>query len=76
MKKSDLTGQTFGNLLALSIFGKSKYNTTLWKFKCLLCDGEYIGCGADVKIGKIKSCGCKKNSKDKNGQWKGVNDLY
>lgn len=75
--KNDLSGQTFGNLLAISVIGSHpKYKTLLWKFKCLLCDGEYIGVGIDVKRGKVKSCGCKKNSKDRNGNWKGINELY
>jgi len=75
--KNDLTGQTFNNLLAISIFGTDpKYKILLWRFKCLLCDNEYIGSGIDVKRGKVKSCGCKKNSKNNNGNWTGINDLY
>lgn len=74
---NDLTGQTFGNLLAISVFGTDpKYKILLWRFRCLLCNGEYIGSGIDVKRGKVKSCGCKKNSKNSNGMWKGYNDIY
>ena len=77
VNKNDLSGQTFGNLTAISVFSTDpKYKILLWKFKCLLCGGEYIGSGIDVKRGKVKSCGCKKNSKDKNGHWSGIHDLY
>ena len=50
VNKNDLSGQTFGNLTAISVFGTDpKYKILLWKFKCLLCGGEYIGSGIDVK---------------------------
>ena len=50
-------------------------NITYWKFQCLLCGNEHITRLQDVRRGRIKSCGCIKNVKQNNGQWKGIGDM-
>jgi hypothetical protein len=74
MKILNIIGKRFGKLIAIERldlicdnFGGKRYQ---WKFLCD-CGNEYIAIGSSVKKGRIKSCGCNKNNKDKNGNWKG-----
>lgn len=48
---------------------------TYWRFECLLCGNEHVTRMQDVRRGKIKSCGCQKNSKSSNGNWSGYKEL-
>jgi len=73
-KTLDLSGQQFGNLTAIE-FSHIKNRKSYWKFKCNLCKNEHKACAADVKRGKIKSCGCEKNTGSNNGHWKGYEEL-
>jgi len=73
-KRLDLSGQQFSNLKAIE-FSHVINRQSHWKFECMLCGNDHIAGAADVKRGKIKSCGCKKNKGSKNGQWKGYEDL-
>ena len=78
-KLLDIEGLKFGKLTAIerldSIFvGKDNNKKFQWKFLCE-CGCEYITVGSYVKRGRIKSCGCDKNRKDKNGNWQGFGDI-
>lgn len=59
-QRKDLTGQRFGNLVALEYVGKDKNRHSIWKFQC-----DYKGCsnsteclGTNVIQGYTSSCGC------------------
>ena len=56
----DLTGQTFGYLIALEIVGKyASYN--LWRCKCKC--GNYVNVSSgDLLNGHTTSCGCRRTS--------------
>ena len=62
--------RSFNHLTAI------KYSHTnrveYWEFECDLCNNLVITRKPDVTRGKIKSCGCVKNKKNLNGQWKGI----
>jgi hypothetical protein len=53
----DLTGQRFGRLLVLGIFGRSPSNKISWKCGCD-CGEEVNVLGTDLRYGKSRSCGC------------------
>lgn len=55
-KKLDITGERYGKLVALRFSGKDG-RATLWEFECD-CGNNSIKRLADVRHGKIKSCGC------------------
>lgn len=57
MKKIiDLTGQKFGRLHVVGIYGKRGH---AWLWKCLCdCGNERVVLGASLKNGKTRSCGC------------------
>lgn len=63
-KAEDLRGKVFGNLTVLSKV-KSKNNKTRWLCKCT-CGNEKIINSSDLKVGKVKSCGCLQHVKGKN----------
>ena len=56
----DITGQTFGNLIALKDVGSNEKGNSLWKCKCA-CGNEVIVKGIDLRNGHTKSCGCVKS---------------
>lgn len=56
-KPKDITGQRFGRLIALENTGEKQGTLYLWKCKCD-CGNEAIANIGDLKIGKVKSCGC------------------
>lgn len=58
--KLDITGKTFGNLLALRNTGEKKQKTYIWEFKCLLCGNIVRYKVSDVTYGACTSCGCVK----------------
>lgn len=63
-KAEDLRGRVFGNLKVLSQV-KSKSNKTRWLCQCI-CGNEKIVTSSDLKMGKVKSCGCLQHVKGKN----------
>lgn len=63
-KAEDITGQQFGDLVALQRV-ESKNGKTKWLCKCV-CGKEVIVNTHELKAGKTKSCGCRKYQKGKN----------
>ena len=57
----DLTGQVFGRLTAISVFGKNKYGKTLWHCSCE-CGSVTLVSTGDLRSGNTKSCGCGQKS--------------
>ena len=55
----DLTGQKFNFLTAIEKTDKRKGSLVVWKFQCD-CGNIVELPGSSVKLGNIKSCGCKK----------------
>lgn len=53
----DLTGQRFGRLTVLRRGGTTKNRTAAWICKCD-CGNERSICGASLRRGHSKSCGC------------------
>jgi hypothetical protein len=56
-KKIDLTGQRFGNLVALYRNGTTKEGLVVWRCKCD-CGKECDKVGVYLREGSTKSCGC------------------
>lgn len=56
-KMQDLTGQTFGHLKVLSYYGRDNSNKPVWTCLCD-CGKEKNVRAADLKSGKVVSCGC------------------
>lgn len=71
----NLTNQKFNDFLVLE-FDSIKNHKAFWRVRCEPCNNEFIKCGTDIKRGKIKNCGCLKNKKEKNGNWKGHQDIW
>jgi hypothetical protein len=64
MRKShyiDLTGQRFGKLTVLKLYGRDKNGIIKWLCKCD-CGSETIVYGEALKIGRTKSCGCSQTT--------------
>lgn len=57
MKPIDITGQTFGRLLAVERVDNTDRGETRFRCKCL-CGGEAIAMGKDIRSGHTRSCGC------------------
>lgn len=57
MRAIDITGQTFGRLVAIERVENSKKGEARFRFKCQ-CGGNTISLGKDVRNGHTKSCGC------------------
>ena len=57
-QREDLTGRTFGWMTALSFVGADNGGKAIWKCRCA-CGTEKEARAPDLKLGKIKSCGCK-----------------
>ena len=72
--KLNLIGQIFGDLKVVKLH-HIKNKKTYWLSICQPCGKEHIACGTDIKRGKIKNCGCTKNKKEKNGNWKGYEKI-
>jgi hypothetical protein len=58
MKFHDLSGQQFGDLTALEIDHKDKFNNFVWKCKCS-CGNYRLVSRQMLCSGTITSCGCK-----------------
>jgi len=62
--KLDLTGERFGQLIAIRIAGKNKQGTYRWLCLCD-CGNEHIVKVASLREGKTRSCGCLSENKPK-----------
>lgn len=58
----DYTGHVFNNITVIKHIGKDKSKNNIYNFKCF-CGNIFTSQISDIKTGKIKSCGCKINSK-------------
>lgn len=56
-RKNKLVGKKFGRLLVIEEAGRNKHRDVLWKCQCD-CGNVAIACGATLKRGDKKSCGC------------------
>lgn len=56
----DLTGQTFGELRANYITGRTKHRNTIWHCTCLACGRASEVTSGDLRSGHTTSCGCTK----------------
>lgn len=56
-KAIDLAGKKFGRLTVNSCAGSNRHNKVLWNCRCE-CGKETRVVGADMRAGKILSCGC------------------
>ena len=72
-KSIDITNKQYGNLIALNYSYTNKVE--YWDFKCLLCENITTTRKPDVTRGKIKSCGCRKNIGENNGNWFGYKSI-
>lgn len=54
----DLTGNKYGRLIVIERDGRKNKRTT-WRCKCE-CGNEKVIAGADLKSGRVHSCGCLK----------------
>ena len=62
MKRINLVGQRFGNLLVVSLAGKSKWGNLQFLCKCD-CGGNNIIRSGDLRNKGIISCGCMSSTK-------------
>ncbi len=56
-RTNDRMGQIFGKLTVIGKVPKNSGRLQKWLCKCE-CGGEKIVAGADLKMGRVKSCGC------------------
>lgn len=56
-RRKDYTGQSYGRLTALR-FARRDNGHTYWVFSCSCGTAEHEAIVAQVKMGRIKSCGC------------------
>ena len=56
----DITGEKYGRLLVLELLPMRRQNRyAMWKCQCD-CGVITVQCGADLRRGRIKSCGCSR----------------
>ena len=51
----DMTGKTYGNLVAIKVVGKASNGNAIWLFKCS-CGDERVADGYVVRIGVTVNC--------------------
>lgn len=62
--KPKLEGQTIGNFLIIEDTKERKYNSIVWRAKCLLCGNDNYLITSNVLLNHTpKSCGCELRSK-------------
>lgn len=62
--KAKLKGETIGNFLVLEELDERKYNSVVWRCKCLLCGNENYYITTNTLLNHTpKSCGCETRSK-------------
>ena len=54
----DITGEKFGRLTVVDYAG-NKNGRAMWRCSCE-CGSEFITNGKDLRMGKVKSCGCSR----------------
>jgi hypothetical protein len=55
----DLAGQTFGELKALEVVGKTKHGSMIWRCLCIPCGREDITATSNLlRTGQKVNCGC------------------
>lgn len=58
MKRVDLTGQRFGKLLVVGVHQERSKDKRL-QYNCVCdCGNEKLVVGHELRLGKVKSCGC------------------
>lgn len=55
--RSDISGNRYGRLIALSVVGKGQKSKAIWRFRCD-CGGEVERIADQVIQGNVASCGC------------------
>ena len=63
-KPMNLIGQKFGRLEPIEMTNKKQNKSIIWKCKCD-CGNEYEANAANLRAGRVKSCGCLKKETDK-----------
>lgn len=58
-KVQDLTGQKFGRLTVIERAGKDEWGKITWRCSCE-CGGERIAPGSALNMGRVRSCGCRR----------------
>ena len=58
----EMDGKKYGILTCVGFSHRSKMGHYQWKFDCDCGTKDYVSCGSQVRIGRIKSCGCKKGN--------------
>lgn len=61
-KFKSLTGNTFGNLKAVFLYGKNKQGRSMWACQCA-CGSEAVVEASKLINGHTKSCGCYRDGK-------------
>lgn len=59
----DITGQTFGRLTAIKVYGKDRNRQALWECECSCGTKNVIVTGINLRDGHTKSCGCLRSEK-------------
>lgn len=59
--KDDMAGQRFGNVVVLSLAGRTKAQKRTWTCRCD-CGREFVAAGGNLKSGRSRSCGCYRNA--------------
>lgn len=59
---NDISGQIFGNVLAIEPTEKRVDSKIVWKCKCLLCGNIFETSGRNLRSGDTFSCGCSNRS--------------
>ena len=63
-KYTDITGQKFGRLTAISLHSRNANKHILWLFECD-CGEKRISLAAAIKQGRVVSCGCHRNEQSR-----------
>lgn len=63
-KQIDLTGMRFGKLVVLAPTNLRRRANILWECLCD-CGRKFLACRADLRRGRVRSCGCMKQEPNK-----------
>lgn len=74
LNKKNMQGLIFGSLIVLSEGEPHPTkNLAMWKCQCI-CGGICNCVGSDLRLGKTKTCGCRKGIKSKRN-WQGFGEI-